>query len=234
MQFIRSLLFSLIMILATFFYSFFCVLAIPLPYGFRYRMIASWTGFIVLTAKWICGIRYRVEGLENIPDDAAIIFSKHQSTWETFFLPTLFDHLTIILKKELLKIPFFGWGLSIIDPIAIDRSDKRGAMGQILKQGSERLAMGRKVLFFPEGTRIAPGQAGQYKIGGARLAEKTGVCVIPVAHNAGKFWPRRGFIKKAGVIQVLIGPPIQAVNKDAATILAEAKRWIESSMQTMD
>lgn len=229
--FIRSCLFSIIMITVTFFYSFLCVLAKPLPQDFRYKMITCWTNFMVWSVKITCGIKYELRGKENIPSEPGIIFSKHQSTWETFYLPGVFHQPTIILKKELLKIPFFGWGLSIIDPIAIDRSQKRNALDQIIDQGKKYLAQGRFILCFPEGSRVKPGEVVKYKIGGGRLAEATRAQVIPVAHNAGEFWPRKGFLKKSGTVTVVIGPAIDTHDKTATDILIEAQAWIESTMR---
>lgn len=229
--FIRSLIFSLIFSTITFFYSFLCVLAKPAPQRFRYKMITCWTGFMVWLAKVICGIKYELQGKENIPKENGIIFSKHQSTWETFYLTTVFDQPTIILKKELLRIPFFGWGLAIIDPIAIDRSQKRSALDQIITQGKKYLREGRYILCFPEGSRVKPGEVVKYKIGGGRLAEATCAPVIPVAHNAGEFWPRKGFMKIPGTVKVVIGPAIDTHNKSATDILIEAQTWIESTMR---
>ncbi|MFN3234845.1 MAG: lysophospholipid acyltransferase family protein [Gammaproteobacteria bacterium] len=232
MLFLRSLLFSTVMIIATVLYSFVCVICKPCSFNFRYKLIVAWTKFIIKSAEIICGLKYEVVGAENIPKGAAIVFSKHQSTWETFFLLSIFHQPAIILKKELLKIPFFGWGLSIIEPIAINRGKKRDAFQQILDQGKEKLKQGRVVLYFPEGTRTVFGaEEVKYKTGGARLAEATGAPVVPVAHNAGYFWPRRSFLKKPGTIKVVIGQPILTQDKPAQAIVEEAREWIEGQMK---
>lgn len=231
--FFRSLIFTLVMSLATFFYSFFCLLAKPLPSNTRYQIITLWTRFIIASAKYICGIHYHISGLDNIPKDNGIIFAKHQSTWETFFLPNIFHQPTIILKKELLQIPFFGWGLSLLDPIAIDRNDTKSALEQMIQQGSRCLEKGRFILCFPEGTRTKPGQKVKYKIGAAKLAEATKANVIPVAHNAGTIWPKKGFMKYPGVISVVIGKMITTDNKTAAEIMATAEQWIEDEVDQM-
>jgi 1-acyl-sn-glycerol-3-phosphate acyltransferase len=229
--FFRSCLFSVVMIVATVFYSFFCVLMKPAPAKCRYAVIKCWMTAMVASAKYICGIKYQVCGLENIPKENGIIFSKHQSTWETFYLPLLFNEPTIILKKELLRIPFFGWGLSLLDPIAIDRKNTRSALDQIIEQGRARLRQGRFILCFPEGARVKPGEVVRYKIGGGRLAEATRALVTPVAHNAGECWPRKGFMKKPGTIHVVIGPSIDTRHKTATDILMEAQTWIEATMR---
>ncbi len=233
--FLRSLLFSIYMAAGTFFYSFLCIFARPFPFRFRYAMIVKFTGAMVKGLKIICGVNYKIEGLENIPKNKnGIVMSKHQSTWETFFLPTIFPHSAIILKRELLWIPFFGWGLANIDPIAIDRKNKSSAMNQIIAKGKKCLDEGRWILVFPEGTRIPPGHIGNYKMGGARLAVETNYPIIPVAHNAGNFWRRRGFLKYPGTIHVIIGPLIETQNKKPEDVLAEVKSWIEGKMNQIN
>lgn len=231
---IRSVLFSSIMIIFTIFYSFICVLARPLPLRYRNHLIAFWTRSIIWLLKVICQVNYTIEGAENIPPNVnGVILSKHQSTWETFFLQSYFHQPAIILKRELLWVPFFGWGLAIIDPIAINRQEKTSAMEQILVQGKKCLDAGRWVLVFPEGTRIPFGEVGKYRVGGVRLATTTGYPVIPVAHNAGRFWAKRKFIKEPGTIQVVIGPLIETKNKTAEEVLMQAKTWIEETMKRL-
>lgn len=230
-QWIRSLLFSIIMIVITVPYSFISLCAKPLPLKYRYGLIMCWTSMMVWFLKVICRVDYHIDGLENIPKDrVAVILSKHQSTWETFYLPTLFNQAAIILKKELLYVPFFGWGLGITDPIAINRKDPKSAMDQIIQQGKAYLDAGRFILVFPEGTRIPPGHVGKYRLGGARLATATGYPVIPVAHNAGKHWKKRGFYKIPGTIRVVIGPLIETTNRRPEEVLEEAKNWIETTV----
>jgi 1-acyl-sn-glycerol-3-phosphate acyltransferase len=233
--FVRSLIFSIIMNTSVFFYSFFCIITFIFPVSYRCKFIAGFTDYLLWVLKIVCQINYKIEGLENIPKDRnGIILSKHQSTWETFFLPTIFPQTNIILKKELLWVPFFGWGLATIEPIAINRNQKSSAMEQILKQGKESLDKGRWVLVFPEGTRIAPGAIGNYRPGGARLATHTGYPVIPVAHDAGRYWPRRGFIKIPGTVHIVIGPLIETKHRKADEVLMEAKNWIEMTIQRID
>jgi len=231
--FIRSLIFTIYLITATMIYSLFCILIKwTTPFKFRYAIIMIWLKAIIYGLKFICGISWELSGAENIPKDrAGIIFSKHQSTWETFFLPTLFPQTTIILKRELLWVPFFGWGLSIIDPIAINRSDRASAMEQVTKMGKEALNMGRWILVFPEGTRIPAGKTGKYRLGGARLASATHAPVIPVAHNAGRHWPKGNFLLKPGVIKIEIGQLIETEGKKPDVVMGEAKNWIESRVK---
>jgi 1-acyl-sn-glycerol-3-phosphate acyltransferase len=229
---LRSLIFSLVMMIVTFFYSFFCLAAKPFPFRYRYAIIMAWNIFIIKSLKKICHVNYEIEGLENIPKDrVGVILCKHQSAWETFLVPTLFHHAAIILKRELLWVPFFGWGLSLVDPIAIDRKNPSSAMDQIIKQGKQCLENNRWILVFPEGTRIAPGHTGKYRLGGTRLATATGSPVIPIAHNAGRFWPKRGFLKRPGTVKLIIGPLIETVNRTPEAVLEEAKTWIETTVQ---
>ncbi len=231
---IRSSLFSLLMLMATIFYSFICVAAFPFPFRYRYKLITAYTSAMLWLLKIICHVNYKIDGLENIPKNrSGIVLSKHQSTWETFFLQGLFYQSAIILKRELLWVPFFGWGLAIIDPIAINRSNTSNAMSQIITKGRKCLEAGRWILVFPEGTRIPFGEVGKYRVGGARLATATGYPVIPVAHNAGLFWPKRSFIKTPGTIHIVIGPLIETKDRSAEEVLSEAKNWIESTMKKL-
>ncbi len=168
--------------------------------------------------------------MESIPRGAGIVFSKHQSTWETIALQQIFPQQIWVAKRELLWIPFFGWALALMKCIAIKRGSGQAAVRQLVSQGRQRLREGLWIVIFPEGTRIPAGQKGQYRIGGAILAEQSGYPIIPVAHNAGEYWPRRSFIKKPGIIQVRIGKPIRGEGKTAQAILNEAADWIEKQM----
>lgn len=229
MLFFRSLLYALGMWLSTLLIAPLAVLTFPFPFTVRYAFITQWARFNLWWLKVSCGLRYRVHGRDRIPSANAIVFCKHQSAWETLALQQIFPPQVWLLKRELLWVPFFGWGLAMLEPIAIDRRAGRRAVEQLVRQGKERLANGRWVVIFPEGTRVAPGQTGRYGIGGAVLAAASGYPVVPVAHNAGAFWPRRGFIKRPGVITVVVGPPIDSRGKDAETIKEEAKAWIEDA-----
>ena len=234
MRLLRSLLFSIGMILLT------IILAIPspvlilVPYRPRYRFVNIWHRSVLWWLQVTCGVRYEVEGLENIQQDSpGIIFSKHESTWETLALTKIFPPQAWVLKRELLWIPFFGWALAVLEPIAIDRNAGRKAINQIIDQGIARLKLGRWIVVFPEGTRIAPGETKKFGVGGAMLAAKSGYPVIPVAHNAGEFWPKRGFLKKAGTIKVVIGKPIQTEGRKASEINEEAEQWINTARNSL-
>lgn len=226
----RSLLFSIGYIISTIAFSFPSVLTFAFPFSWRYRFITQWSRFNLWWLKVTCGLRYQVHGLENIPATNAIVLSKHQSTWETLALQLIFPDQSWLIKRELLWIPFFGWGIAMLEPIAIDRSAKRKALTQLLEQGAARLKQGRWIVIFPEGTRMPPGQRGNYRLGGARLAAATGYPVVPVAHNAGEHWPKRSFIKTPGVIQIWIGPPIATQGRSAEEINRLTEEWIENKM----
>lgn len=233
--FCRSLLFSCFSITAISLYSTVVACSILLPLRIRHQMIRGFLRFYMRALDRICHINYEIEGLANIPANAnAIVMSKHQSTWETFFLPTLFHDPAPIAKRELLWIPFFGWGLAAAGPITINRNNKTSAMQQIITKGKQCLAAGRWILVFPEGTRVPSGVVGHYKLGGARLAAASGYPVIPVAHNAGRFWPRRKFIKNPGTIKVVIGPAIESKDRQPEEILSLVKNWIEETMKRID
>jgi 1-acyl-sn-glycerol-3-phosphate acyltransferase len=206
------------------------VLCFPFSFRVRYAVATRWARLNLWWLRYSCGLTYRVTGRENIPKDTAIIFSKHQSTWETLALQEIFPPQVWVLKRELLRVPFFGWGLAMVGAIAIDRKAGRKAVEQLVTQGRQRLETGRWVVVFPEGTRMAPGERGRYRIGGAVLAEQTGHAIVPVAHNAGEYWPARSFLMRPGEIQVVIGPPIQSQGRSAAEILRQAEAWIEDTM----
>jgi len=233
MIFLRSLIFLLVKAFMTIPFSLITLMTFPLPAMARYRVISQWSWIVDWLARVIVGIRYRVEGLENLPAEPAVILSKHQSAWETIVFQQIFPPLSFVLKKNLLYIPFFGWGLALFSPIAINRGAGREALKQIEAQGRARLKSGFWVLIFPEGTRVAPGEAGNFQIGGAWLAVKAGVPVVPVAHNAGRYWPKNGFLKYPGEIVVKIGAPIPTAGRKAAHVLAEGETWIEQAMRNI-
>ncbi|WP_126452044.1 lysophospholipid acyltransferase family protein [Sulfuriflexus mobilis] len=235
MRFLRSLLFSIGMILITVIYAIPSCLSYVLPYRLRYRIVGVWHRAVLWWLQFTCGIRYQIEGLENIPQGrAGIIFAKHESTWETLALTKIFPPQAWVLKRELLWVPFFGWALAVLEPIAIDRNAGRKAINQIIVQGIARLDAGRWIVVFPEGTRTAPGETKKFGVGGAFLAAKSGYPVIPVAHNAGEFWPKRGFLKKPGTIKVVIGKPIQTAGRKPAEINAEAEQWINTTRASLN
>lgn len=226
----RSLAFAAGQAVLTVVFALLGLASAPLPYRARYALITRWTALNLRWLRVTCHLDHRVEGLEHIPKEPAIVFCKHQSAWETLALQLYFSPQVWVLKRELLWIPFFGWGLALLRPIAIDRRAGRGAVDQVLDEGEARLADGCWVVIFPEGTRVAPGERRRYRFGGARLAEHTGRPVVPVAHDSGDYWPRNSFIKRPGTIHMVIGPPIESAGRDAATINALAEDWIESTV----
>ncbi len=200
------------------------------PHRIRFAIIVTWSKLNTLALDKICGVNYQVEGRENLPDGPAIVLSNHQSTWETLSLAFLVPPQVWVLKKELLKIPFFGWGLAMSSPIAIDRNAGINAREQVVEQGHKRLDSGLWVIIFPEGTRVDPGVHRRFKPGGAILASRSGYPVVPIAHNAGLFWPRHQFIKYPGTITVRIGPTIPSKNRQPDQINAEAETWIRKQL----
>jgi 1-acyl-sn-glycerol-3-phosphate acyltransferase len=230
MRFLRSLIFSVVMISSTIITALLLVLALPLPFRLRSRIARGYAAFVIGSLKALCGIDYHVRGQEHIPQGAAIIFAKHQSAWETYALQLFFPSQVWVLKRELMWVPFFGWGMAALKPIAIKRGAGRQAIKQVIDQGRQRLDAGIWVTIFPEGTRIAPGQKKRWGQGGAILAEHTGYPVVPVAHNAGEFWGRRSFIKRPGTIQVVIGPLIETRGRTAAEINQTVQEWMEITM----
>lgn len=206
----------------------------PLPFGPRYWFLTRWGRFAVWWLKVTCALDYEVEGRAHIPSGPAIILCKHQSTWETLVLQAVFPPQVWVLKRELMWIPLFGWGLALLRPIAIDRQAGRRAMEQIVTQGRERLESGLWVAVFPEGTRVPPGQRKKWGAGGAMLAAASGYPVVPVAHDAGYYWPRRGFLKRPGTIRMTIGRPIASAGRSAAEINSEAETWVNEQMRLLD
>jgi len=230
---IGSLLFLLGQIVITLTVASLVALARPLPYRLRWALGMVW---IRLTQRWLvltCNLRYEVEGAENIPKTPCVVLSKHQSAWETIHLHNFFAPQVWVVKHELLWLPIFGWGLAALKPIPIDRGSGKVAMQKVMEQGCARLAEGLWVVVFPEGTRVAPGERRRYKLGGAALAERAGVPVVPVAHNSGAFWPRKSFFKRRGVIRLVIGPPIAAQGRTAVEINRLAETWIEDAMERL-
>jgi 1-acyl-sn-glycerol-3-phosphate acyltransferase len=203
-----------------------------------YWMAVRWLRWSIDGARVILGIQVRVAGMENLPDGArspAILLVKHQSTFETFLLPTLMPHpLAYVFKKELLYVPFFGWAMGRLDMIHIDRSQRAKAFNRVVAQGKDLLAQGIWIIMFPEGTRIPRGQKGNYKSGGTRLAIDTGAPVIPIAVSSAKCWPRRAFVKFPGVVDVSIGAPIPSQGRQADELMREVEHWIESEMHRLD
>lgn len=230
MAYIRSLIFLLLQIVITPLYALIAIFTFPLAPLTRYRIISGWALIMLWLLRVICGIRMEVRGAENIPRQPCVLLCKHQSAWETIALQKVFPPQVWVLKRELLWLPFFGWGLAMTSPIAITRSKAGDAMRQLLRQGKQRLAQGFCVVIFPEGTRIPYGQRGKYKVGGAMLAASSGAPAVPVAHNAGRLWGRNSFLKQPGVITMSIGAPIDSAGLKADEINRRAEEWIEAEV----
>lgn len=237
-QAIRTFIFYLLLSSSAFFWCVICVFIAPfLPFRARYRLVNQmWCRCAIWLAKTVVGIRYEVHGLDNIPQQPCVILAKHQSTWETFFISALFEPLSQVLKRELLYVPFFGWAMAMLKPIAIDRSNPKAALKQLATQGGERLKQGAWVLVFPEGTRIPPGQMGKFSRGGTALAVNAGLPVLPIAHNAGEYWPKEGWAKRPGTIQVVIGAPMYAEGEGPRAIAELNERafaWVSEQQQAI-
>ncbi|MDF3011188.1 MAG: 1-acyl-sn-glycerol-3-phosphate acyltransferase [Burkholderiales bacterium] len=233
MTLLRSALFAAALVLITPVYALVALATFPLPRLERYRIISGWSRLIIQLSRILLRIDWRVEGRENLPGRPAVILSKHQSAWETMAFQLIFPPQVHVLKRELLWIPFFGWGLALMSPIAIDRTRGVAALRAIARRGRERLAQGFWVIVFPEGTRVAPGERREYQLGGAWLAAAAAAPVVPVAHNAGLFWPRNAFLKRPGTVTVRIGPAIDTAVRDPKTINAMAEQWIEEQQKAL-
>ena len=239
MNLIRSVLHMLWMIITVIPWAL--VVVIVAPFASQkvvYGLCAGWLKHAVNSGRWIIGIRNRVTGFENLPKgelDPAVLLVKHQSTWETFSMVAIMPHpLAFVFKKELLYVPFFGWAMARMDMIHIDRSRRTEAFNNVVEQGHKLLAKGVWVIMFPEGTRIPRGQKGRYQSGGTRLAIETGAPVIPVAVTSAKCWPRKAFIKKPGIVDISIGPPIPSVGRKPTELMREVEAWIEAEMLRLD
>lgn len=204
------------------------------PFEVCYGYCKLWVRINLWVLATVCGLRHEVRGMENLPATNGVILAKHQSTWETFAFLCIFPPIVFLLKQELLQIPVWGKGLATLEPIAIDRGAKTAALKQVMREGAARLKAGRWVVIFPEGTRVRPGEKGEYNASGSILAHRAGCPVIPVAHNAGKFWPPKSFFRFPGVIQVRIGPAIDGSQHSAADINRLAEEWIEGQAAELD
>lgn len=240
MLFLRSLLHTLWMAITVIPYTLAVLLTkvLGLPLMTRWRAARAWLNLSVRAARWFCGIRYRVQGLENLPTDpnqGVVLLVKHQSTYETFLLPNILPRrVAYVFKKELLSIPFFGWSIGSLDMIHIDRKDGIRSFHKVVEQGKRLLGQGVWVIMFPEGTRVARGQVGDYKSGAARLAIMCGVPVVPVAVTSARCWPRDAFVRKPGVVEVSIGAPIATAGRKHEELMAEVQTWIEAEMRRLD
>ena len=232
-QWLGSVAFTLYLFLSVAIYALVLLPAVLLPRRMTYAAAASWARSVLFMLRWLCKLDYVVEGLEHLPATTSVVLVKHSSAWETIAQLLIFPGQTWVLKRELIWIPVFGWVLRRLKPIAIDRKAGRAAVQQVLDQGRQRLAEGVWVVIFPEGTRVPAGETRRYGMSGALLAEAAGLPVIPVAHNAGDYWPRRSWLKRPGTIRVVIGPPIPTANIDPRLVNERAQRWIEATVATL-
>lgn len=227
---LRSLLFSIGMITSTGVVALLVVFGFFLPFTQRYRLSQLWSRFNIWWLWVTCRIDYQLSGVEHIPNQPVIVMAKHQSTWETVFLQQYLPPMAWVIKRELLWLPFFGWAMALLRPIAINRRAGASSVKQVIRQGVEHLRQGQWVLIFPEGTRVAPGVRQRYGMGGAVLAVHSGCPVLPVALNAGEFWPRRGFIKRPGTVQVVFGPLLDSNGRSPQELTRQVEEWIENAM----
>jgi 1-acyl-sn-glycerol-3-phosphate acyltransferase len=239
MAFIRSVLHALVMLVTVVPWGIWMVTASLWASGeSMYWKAARWLTWQIDALRILCGVQVRVTGMENLPQgktSPAILLVKHQSTLETFLMPTLMPHpLAYVFKRELIYIPFFGWAMGRMDMIHIDRSQRAQAFSKVVEQGKRLLAQGIWIIMFPEGTRIPRGQKGVYKHGGTRLAVETGAPVVPIAVTSGRVWPRKAFIKRPGVCEVSIGKPIPSQQREPDELMREVETWIESEMRRLD
>ena len=229
MQLLGSLVFTAFFPLWTFCYAIFFVIAcLFLPYRARFELARVWARVILALLRWTCGLGYQVEGREHLPAGNHIALMKHSSSWETVAQALLLPPQVWVLKRELLWVPVVGWGIRQLRAIAVNRGAGAIAVRQVVEQGTARLAEGEWVVIFPEGTRMPPGETRKYGVSGALLAAETGKMIVPVAHDAGYYWPRRGLIKRRGTIRVVIGPPIAAAGRNPRDVTSEAQAWIEA------
>jgi 1-acyl-sn-glycerol-3-phosphate acyltransferase len=230
---LRSTIFNLGMLVITPPFSILAVLLHPCPAVFRSRMVSGWAHVTMWWVGVTCNIHYKVIGQENIPNHPSIVLAKHQSAWETIALQAIFPPQIWVLKRELLWIPILGWAFAALESIAIDRSAGRESLKKMVAQGKDRLSRGLWVVVFPEGTRVAYGEKGKYHMGGALLATHTQSTVLPVAHNAGLFWPKNSFLKYPGTITVSIGKPIESAGMKADALNTMVETWIEAEIHKL-
>jgi 1-acyl-sn-glycerol-3-phosphate acyltransferase len=228
-QTLGSILFTVFFMAWTFLYAIFFVIAcLFLPFPLRFKLAQFWARVILATLRVCCRLDYRVEGLEHLPSGNHIVLMKHSSSWETVAQAVLLPAQVWVLKRELTWIPFVGWGIRQLHAIAVNRGGGPAAVRSVLEQGKRRLGEGAWVVIFPEGTRMPSGQTRKYGVSGALLADAAGKLIVPVAHDSGYYWPRRGLIKRAGTIRVIIGPPIRAAGRNPREVNQEAQAWIEA------
>ena len=232
-QWVGSVVFTLYFSVSALVWSVVVTASLPLPRQVAYRLVLYWIDAAFFMLKLLCRLDYVIEGRENIPEQNTVVLLKHSSAWETLVELKIFPTQTWVLKRELMWAPFIGWALLALNPIAINRKGGSTAVEQVIKKGSQRLQDGLWVMIFPEGTRVRPGETRRYGVSGALLAQANNRPVLPVAHNAGNYWPRRGWLKRPGTIRLAIGPPIDTRDRSAREINEQARDWIETTIANM-
>lgn len=232
-QWLGSVVFTLVFSVSALVWSLVVAASLPLHRGVAYRLVVYWVHAVFFLLKLLCRLDYVVQGQENIPEQNAVALLKHSSVWETLAQFIIFPPQTWVIKREIIWAPFIGWGVFALEPIAINRKAGKTAVEQVVEQGSQKLADGLWVMIFPEGTRVPAGKTRRYGVSGALLAQTNNTMIVPVAHNAGSYWPRRGWLKRPGTIKVAIGPPIQTGDRPAREINQEVQDWIEKAIADM-
>ena len=230
MQTLRSIIFTLLLFVSVLPWAIVCLCARVFGRAASYAVALNWVHMILWLCRVLCGLNWSISGQDNIPAQNCVVFLKHSSAYETIAQFMLLPRQSWVLKRELIWAPFFGWALATLQPIAINRSAGRSAVDQVIRQGKERLADGHWIMIFPEGTRMKAGETRRYGISGTLLAQAAGVNILPVAHNAGDFWPRRGWRKKPGTVQFVIGPPVDPADRDPREVNEELQGWIEGQV----
>ncbi len=226
----RSILFTSLFFLSIPPYTFWVLFGRLFGVNAGYRAVLHWVTLVMWLARTICGLDFRVEGKEHLPEQASVVLMKHSSAYETMAQLNFLPQQVWVAKRELVWAPFFGWGLAVMQPIAINRSAGRSAVEQVVTQGKERLGRGLWVVIYPEGTRMAPGETRRYGISGTVLAEAAGAPIVPIAHNAGDFWPRRGWRKRPGTVVFRIGEPVYTAGRDPREVNETIQTWIEAQV----
>lgn len=229
-QRIGSILYTVFLFLSVVIYAPVVLLTAPLPADWTYRAVQWWCQAQMAMLRALCRLDYRIEGFEHLPDTPSIVLMKHSSAWETIAQLLFLPRQCWVLKRELMWAPFFGWALALLKPIAIDRRGGRAAVEQVIARGRERLDEGLWVVIFPEGTRVAFGETGRFGLSGTLLAQATGKPIVPIAHDAGRYWPRRGVLKQPGTVRVKIGAPIETQGRDPREVTAEVRAWIQTAV----
>ncbi|UCG73759.1 MAG: 1-acyl-sn-glycerol-3-phosphate acyltransferase [Chromatiales bacterium] len=233
MQLLRSILFTCLLFLTVPPYAFLVIVSRPFGWRGSYNWAWRWAKLMVWLARVLCGLRFEVEGQEHLPDEPSIVLFKHSSAFETIVQIIIIPVQTWVLKRELMWAPFFGWGLAAVQPIAIDRRAGTSAVQQVVDQGLEGLRAGRWVVIFPEGTRMPAGETRRYGLSGALLAQAAGCKVVPVAHDAGDYWPRRGWRKRPGTVRFCVGPPMDPAGREPREFNADVQAWIEAKVKEL-